>query len=78
VLVFKYKKELKLSNDLIVGDNIKVGGLLCEVKTVEDVFHQVPKARVRISLTIVGATKRTENAILLLARGVPIETRTYI
>lgn len=72
----KYKKELKASNDLSEGDDIKVGGLLCSITKVEDVFHYTPDSRVRLSLEIVGATTKKQKAILLLPSGTPIEVLT--
>ncbi len=70
----KFEKELKSSEDLVVGDDIKVGGLLCTVKKVEDVFHHIPNSRRRITLTIVGATAKNSEALLFLPHGVPINT----
>lgn len=70
----KVKKELKDSKDLIVGDEIEIGGLSCTVEKVEFVFHQMPKNRIRISLKIIGATSKRENVILFLPPGTSIET----
>lgn len=70
----KFKTKLKYSNEIEVGDDIKVGGLLCTVKKVEDVFHYVPDARVRITLSIVGSTPKKQECILLLPSGTPITT----
>lgn len=70
----KYKKELKYSDDLEVGDSLKIGDLMCTVKKVEDIFHHAPATRVRLELTIEGATSSRENAVLFLPQGLPIET----
>jgi hypothetical protein len=72
------KKELKFSNELAVNDEIKVGDLICKVTKVEDVFHHIPKSRVRLSLTIVGASKNKSSAILFLPQGCPIEIQNTV
>lgn len=69
----KYKKELKTSNTLEEGDDIEIGGLLYTVTKVEDIFHYVPNARVRVSLNLVGATPKRSEAVLFLPNEVPIE-----
>ena len=68
----KFEKESKLSNDLSVGDNIKVGGLLCKITKIEDIFHYVPNSRIRISLIILGETGKKETVVLFLPNGTPI------
>jgi preprotein translocase subunit YajC len=70
----KFKKELKFSSDLEVGDDIKVGGLLCTVKKVETIFHHRPDSRVRVVLTAIGATPKNAEIVLFLPHGAPIET----
>lgn len=70
----KYKKTLKYSQDLKVGDNIKVGGLMCTIRKGENIFHHVPDARIRLTLTVDGATPKKMNMVLFLQPGLPINT----
>jgi hypothetical protein len=74
MMKIKYKKTLKISQDLKVGDNIKVGGLMCTIRKGETVFHHKPDARIRLELTIVGATPKSANIVLFLQPGLPINT----
>lgn len=71
---FKYQKTLKYSNDLVVGDQIKVGGTLCEIMKREDVHHYAPNNRIRLELKVVGATKKRADVILCLPLLMPITT----
>lgn len=66
--------KLKASQELVLGDKIKVGGLLCEVLKIEDIFHYVPNTRVRVFLSIEGTTKNKETIIVLFPTNTAIET----
>lgn len=58
--------ELRSTHDLAIGDKMLVGGLLCAVTQLEDIFHYVPDAAKRVSLTIVGTEGRKVKNTLTL------------
>jgi hypothetical protein len=68
----KYKKKLKLASDVEVDDQIKIGGIVCLVVKVENIFHYAPNMRVRLELRVQGATTRRENAILMVHHETPL------
>ena len=68
----KYKKQLKFSGHLVVGDHIRVGGLMCIIEKVETVFHHTPDSRIRLQMEIVGATPKTGKVLLFLPHAMPI------
>lgn len=68
----EYEGTLKLSENVLVGDQIHIAGMLCEVTKIEDIFHYVPKNRLRFALKIVGATSKRQSSILFLPHGVPV------
>lgn len=72
----KYKKKLRLVDELKIGDNIKVAGLLCVVMKKDYVFDYVPKASVRLGLQIVGAATSRKNSVLFLPTGTPVTVVT--
>jgi hypothetical protein len=74
MMKIKYKKTLKFSHDLKVGDNIRIGGLMCTIRKGETVFHHRPDARIRLELTVNGAAPRKTNIVLFLQPGLPINT----
>jgi hypothetical protein len=70
----KYKKDLKYSDAIEVGDQIKVAGLDCEVVRAESVFHRTPDSTLRFELKITGATPKKATAILFLPHMIPVVT----
>lgn len=70
----KYKKELKLSENLVVGDLIKVGGLMAEITKIEDIHHHVPESRIRLNVIFIGATSKNMNGVVFFPNGLPIKT----
>lgn len=69
------RTEMKACNELVLGDDIQIGGMTCTVVKVEDVYHHVPKSRVRITLGILGSIKTKNKALLFLPYGTPVEVR---
>jgi hypothetical protein len=64
--------KVKEVQDLEIDDKIDVAGIICEVKKVEDVFHYVPKARIRLTLKRSGSTDTRFNAILFFPIGTEV------
>lgn len=69
-----YKKKLKNSSDIEVGDQLRIAGLVCVVTKAETVFYRTPNSRVRLALDIVGSTPKSAEVILFFNHGVPVET----
>lgn len=70
----KYEKELKLSDDMVVGDRFKVGGLLCETLKIESIFYRTPDAALRFEMAIIGAPTKKRDVVVFLPHNTPIVT----
>lgn len=68
-----FEKEQKESNDIVIGDNIEIGGLVCVVVKVEEIFHRTPASYVRVVLDLVGTKTKMKDITLFLPYGTQVE-----